>query len=166
MKFKHLIFLIFLYNSTFSQEKLNTFEIYKKDKIHYKKSDNNVFTGIAEFKRKNGHIVFEEFYKDGYLTKYVIYFNLDIQIVSTEILYYDKSENKKTKTEFSSVENERKEITHYDSNGKKTLNEIYKKNILIYSCEYLNNKKHGKEFCITDNGDLNTEYFENGKRLK
>lgn len=166
MKLKHLVILIFLYNSAFSQEKLNTFEIYKKDNIHFKKADDSLFTGIAEFKRKNGHIVFEEFYKDGYLTKYVIYYNLKVQIVSTEILYYDKSENKKMKTEFSSVENERKEITHYDINGKKVLNEIYKKDVLAYSCEFLNNKKHGKEYCVTDIGDINTEFYENGKRLK
>ena len=62
--------------------------------------------------------------------------------------------------------NVRKEITYFDENGKKKLNEIYKNGSLIYSCEYLNNKKHGKEFCTTKNCDNQTVYYENGKKRK
>lgn len=166
MKIKLLIAFLFIAFQLFSQERINTFEIYKNDNLSYKKEDGKIFTGIAEFKKKNGHVVFEEHYVNGFLTKYILYYNLDEQIVATEIIFYKESIYKEKETNFSSKENQRKEITYFDENGKKKLNEIYKNGSLIYSCEYLNNKKHGKEFCTTKNCDNQTVYYENGKKRK
>ena len=166
MKFKLPILLFFIAFQLFAQEKISTFEIYKKNHLAYKKSDGTLFTGIEEFKKNNGHLVFEKYYEKGYLTNYKLYYNTKEQLISSEEIYYIGSLFKQKKIEYTLVKNEIGSITYFDKNGKKELNEVYKNDTLIYSCQYLNNKKHGKEFCITKKCDNYSEYYENGKKIK
>ena len=148
----------------FAQERVNHNDIYIKGKLAYNKADNNLFTGIAESRTGKGHLTYQEEYKDGYKTKYTLYYNGDTVIVANEIIYHDKSDIKKRETGYSS-DGRRTWYTEYDVTGSKILKETYVDSKLVYSCEYSNNKKHGKEFCISKEGDGLTKYYENGKKV-
>jgi antitoxin component YwqK of YwqJK toxin-antitoxin module len=64
-----LILLIFLtFNKLISQEIIEKKEVYINNNLAYKVADNGLFTGIIQVKRKNGHLVYEEEFKNGNLT--------------------------------------------------------------------------------------------------
>lgn len=164
---KNLIIFCFLLNTitALAQQRVATHDIYVKDGLAYSEKDNSVFTGIAEFRRSNGHLVLEEIYNNGYKTRYKLYYNTDEVIVSNETLFQSNSHFKKTDINYS-LSNSGTRYIHYDAEGRKVLEEIYQGDKLVYSCEFRNNKKHGKKFCITKKGDNLTEFYENGKKIK
>lgn len=166
MKLKLSLLILLLTFKSFSQERIRSFDVYRKKHLTYKKEDEKLFTGTTESKGLSGRMIFEESFENGYLTKYILYFNIKKPTISKEILYYPGSLFKQKETEFGLIENERNHITYFDENGKKKLEEVYEYGKLTYSCEFLNNKKHGKEYCITKKCDNFSEYYENGKKIK
>jgi len=69
---KILIFCTFLFfvNFVFSQQIVSFNEIYVSDEnLVYNTQTDKPFTGKAQRKRKNGHLVYEEEYKEGFIMK-------------------------------------------------------------------------------------------------
>lgn len=164
---KGIIFLFLLIFSKISaQERVEFNDIYFQNNSSYKFSNNNLFTGIAEKRRANGHLVYEEDFVDGQLTKSTLYYNgRGDTIPATEKLYYENSSVLKTKINYG-LQNSIIEYIHFDERGQKILSEIYKDKELTYRCEFLNNKKNGKEFCIGKDGTEMIIDYRNGKKLK
>jgi antitoxin component YwqK of YwqJK toxin-antitoxin module len=158
--------LIFFFITVFclAQERVSTSELYSYKKITYKESDNSIFTGIAESRRKNGHLVFEEEYNNGYMIKYTVYYNTDEKIISSETFYQADSSVKKKHISYP-YKGSVKTITDFDENGKKSLVEQFVDDKLTYHCEYLNGKKHGTIFCIDENNLKSTYKYANGKKI-
>lgn len=148
------------------QERIKTSEIYISKEIAYKESNNTIFTGIAEYRKNNGHLVFEKEYTNGYITKYTLYYNTDEKIVSDETLYYENNIKKRHIIFASSSDYPLKTITDFDLNGKKTLEEQYLGDKLIYHCEYFNGKKHGTIYSIDKNNVKHSCTYNNGKKIK
>lgn len=148
-----------------AQKRVSTYDLVTKNKLTYIKTTGELFTGIAESRKKNGHLILDESITDGYKTKYTVYYNTDVEAISSEIYYYENSFIEKLRIEYS-LDHKDRRIIHYDNNGKKKFAETYYDENLIYSCEYNNGKKNGKEFCITKKCGDNTEFYDNGKKVK
>ena len=131
----------------------------------YKIANNQLFSGQAQSVRKNGHLVYEEYFENGYLTKSIVYYNGTEKPIPARVNeFYEKSSKKKKETNIG-LSKPTTEKIYFDQNGKKKLIEQYTNDKLTYSCEYLDNKKNGTEFCLNDDGtELNIEY-QNGKKI-
>jgi antitoxin component YwqK of YwqJK toxin-antitoxin module len=160
-----LIILFCFFNGLFAQEKVGLKEIYVENNLAYKVVDDELFSGQAQKVRKNGHLVYEEYYENGNPIKSVVYYNgTEKPIPARMTEFYQKSFDKKKETVYG-LTKPTVEFKYYDQNGKKTLIEEYENDKLTYSCEYLKNKKHGTEFCFDDDGkELKIEY-RNGKKF-
>jgi len=166
---KILIFCTFLFfgNFVFSQQIVSFNETYISDEnLVYNTQTDKPFTGKAQRKRKNGHLVYEEEYKNGFIIESTVYYNRTKEPTpATKFLYDEKNNFRAIKKIQFGLKKNTKMITHFDINGRKKLFESYLDGNLIYSCEYKNNRKHGKEFCIVDGEDIVIEYI-NGKKVK
>jgi antitoxin component YwqK of YwqJK toxin-antitoxin module len=147
-----IIFICFL-NQLSAQEKVGMKDLYVENDLTYKIADDKLFSGQAQHVRKNGHLVYEEYFENGKLTKSITYYN------GTE------KPTPARETNFG-LDKPTTEYKHFDKSGKKTLIEQYENDKLIYRCEYQKNKKHGIEYCLNEDGtELRTEY-RNGKKIK
>lgn len=160
-----LIILFCSLNGLFAQEKVELKEIYVENNLAYKVADEQLFSGQAQKVRKNGHLVYEEYYEKGIPIKSILYYNGTEKPKPVELTeFYEKTFDKKKVTTYG-LSKPTVELKYYDQNGKKTLIEEYENDKLTYRCEYLKNKKHGTEFCLDDNGkELKIEY-RNGKKI-
>jgi antitoxin component YwqK of YwqJK toxin-antitoxin module len=164
MRFFYILTFLFITVFSLAQEKVSSSELYTTKGITYRESDNSVFTGINEFRKSNGHLVFEREYINGYLVKYTLYYNGEEKIVSSETIYQNKSNIKKKHISYP-YHDTLMTVTDFDENGKKMLEEQYVNDKLVYHCEYLNGKKHGAIFSIDKNNIKNTCHYINGKRI-
>ncbi|MCT8341215.1 hypothetical protein MG296_14205 [Flavobacteriaceae bacterium TK19130] len=161
-----LIILILTFGNTFSQKTVDLRDIYTEEGLTYSSNDNKLFSGKAQHIRKNGHLVYEEYFEDGKLTKTITYYNgTDEPTPSTITEYYIGTDNKKTTTNYG-LKKPTVEFVHYDQNGNRTLIERFEDENLIYRCEFQNNRKHGIEFCLDNNGEELRIEYENGKKVK
>ena len=64
---KNILLIIFIcFLSTLSaQEIVDSKDIYFDNGLIYKVSDNQLFSGQVQKVRKNGHLVYEDYFKDG-----------------------------------------------------------------------------------------------------
>lgn len=165
--FKYLILLVLIGTSfeVCSQDTLDIKEVYIDNDLVYK-MDGQRFTGLAQRKRKNGHLTYEENYKDGVILSSNLYFNTKEKKVSNKTIY-NRYKLWVIEKEISyRLSKDTLGIKSYDENGKKVLLEQFENNKLTYSCEYNGRKRHGKEFCYDDDGnELIFEYI-NGKKVK
>ena len=149
-----------------AQDTISNDQIYylKDFNLAYKVSDGQLFSGVAQIRKKNGRIAFEMEYENGVILTQYVYYRRKIKELSTKVIYNPK----KPWTElteiryFSGIE----EWTFYDENGKRTLEEQRKNGEVIYSCEYSGRKKHGQEMCLEDDGTKMYIEYVNGKRKK
>ena len=160
-----LIIIFCFFNGLFAQEKVGLKEVYVENNLAYKVVDDELFSGQAQKVRKNGHLVYEEYYDKGVPLKTIVYYNgTDIPTPARITEFYENTFDKKKETTFG-LSKPTVELRFYDQNGKKTLIEEYENEKLTYSCEYLKNKKHGTEFCLKDDGtELKIEYLH-GKKI-
>lgn len=132
----------------------------------YTLSDDELFTGRAQKVRGNGHLVYEEYYDNGFLREVVFYFNRTKgPIPSSRIEYYEKTFIKRKETIYN-ASNSIIALKYFDKEGRKILLEEYENDILTYRCEYSNSKKHGAEFCVNKDGTESRFKYLNGKKLK
>lgn len=97
MKFQILFILLFIFFRGSSQEILTANQLYFQDGIAYSKAENLKFSGRLQNKRKNGHIISEEIYKDGKQNELIVYYNIyDKQIVS-DIFFFNLQTLRKVK---------------------------------------------------------------------
>ena len=166
MKNLLLIILIFFLSKLPAQEIVGMKDLYFENDLTYKVADDKLFSGQAQYVRKNGHLVYEEYFENGRLTKSITYYNRTEKPTPARLIeYYDGTETKRKETIYG-LNKPTTEFKYYDENGKKTLIEQYENEKRTYSCEYQNDKKHGIEYCLNDDGtELRIEY-RNGKKVK
>lgn len=166
MKKIPLITILLLFHGVFAQEIVGLKEIYVANNLAYKVADDQLFSGQAQKVRKNGHLVYEEYYENGVPIKSILYYNrTEKPIPAKKTEFYDNSFNKKKETIYG-LSKPTVAHTYYDYNGNKTLIERYENEKLIYSCEFLDDKKHGTEFCYNEDGTELTIEYRNGKKVK
>lgn len=168
---KKVVFIIFLvvlnFNFSASAQEVADFnDIYVENDLLYKVSNDSLFTGICERRRKNGHLVVQETVDKGVILTAKHYYNGKAKRISDSIVYNPQTPYKlKTIYRFN-LESKLKEKETYDDYGKLKLKEEFENKKLVYSCQYNGKKKHGKEFCYSKDGKpLEFEYI-NGKKVK
>lgn len=165
MKNLLLVIIFCSFSRLFAQEKVELKEIYLENSLAYKVEDKQLFSGQAQNVRKNGHLVYEEYYENGVPIKSIVYYNRTEKPIPARLTeFYERSFNKKKVTNYG-LSKPIVEYIHYDLNGKKTLIEQYENEMLTYRCEYLENKKHGTEFCVDDDGNEIEIEYRNGKKV-
>ena len=163
-KHSWLVIILFTFK-LYSQEILTKEDIYTENNLAYKVDNNQLFSGkIQNFKHKN-HLLSEIEFIDGFLVKGLVYFNGKEKIVAEE-RYFFKSNRKVEKKIKYSLDHKIIWTEYFDEYGNKKLEEDFKDGIMIYSCPYKDNKKHGKVFSINKNGERNECVFENGILIK
>ncbi|VXB67158.1 MULTISPECIES: hypothetical protein [Chryseobacterium] len=146
-------------------KKLKNLEIYFQNGIAYDKSTNKFYSGIAQTYNKNG-VKFEEFYQNGKLNKTLLYYNINSeQIVSDETLYIPEKNKKIKHIRFSSDGNKYWE-TIFDENERKSEFNFFEKEILKIHEEYINGKKNGIWFCLSDDGTICETEYKIGRKIK
>jgi antitoxin component YwqK of YwqJK toxin-antitoxin module len=174
---KYILFiLLFGLNPCHSQETFTNShdDIYVENGVFYKYANHQPFTGTIEFIKKNGVIVTKETYKDGYLTNEYRYYNKSSRgKIYQETVYYEEKINsvhskfKPKKIISYHPDGEIYCIKHFDLAGDKILEEEFENAKLVYSCEFRNGKKNGKEFCITRKECGNEIItYSNGKKVQ
>lgn len=164
---KYIIFLVLISTSfeMISQDTLDIKEVYIDNDLVYKMSGER-FTGLAQKKRKNGHLTYEEYYKDGVILFSNLYFNTKEKKLSDKAIYNRYRLWVLQKEISYTLSGDTFEIKSYDENGKKILLEQFENSKVSYSCEYNGRKKHGKEFCYDDDGNVLIFEYNNGKKVK
>ena len=183
--------MLFVFNSMTSQEIIEMKEVYEDNNLVYKVVDDKLFTGIAQVKRKNKHLVYEEEFKGGVILLSYLYYNGKEKRVSNKTIYNPNKPLAILKEYSYDLKSEVFEITTYDNDGIKILYEQFTNGNVSYSCqylgkkkhglelgyrnggdkitfrcEYINGKKHGTEYCLNEKGIETKKKFLNGKRIK
>lgn len=165
-KMKKLLLLILLISfNTYSQDSLKVEQVYFEKGLCYKVETNQLFTGKRQSYKHKNHLESEQTYANGQLIKYTIYFNGRKRKVSEEV-FYNINEGFKEKRIRYEYSIDFKWITYYNNKNEKILEEEYKDGIIVYRCEYLNNKKNGIVFSVNDKGEKTECKYENGKFIK
>lgn len=163
MKKLLLLILLISFNS-YSQDSLRVGQVYFEKGLCYKVETNQLFTGKRQSYKHKDHLVSEQTFVNGQLKKYTVYFNGKKRKVSEEVFYTNEGfKEKRIRYDYSI---DFKWITYYNNKKEKTLEEDYKDGVIVYRCEYLNNKKNGTVFSINDKGEKNQCKYENGKLIK
>lgn len=167
-RFKYVLLLVFISSALdmFSQDTLDMKEVYIDNELVYSYSDNERFTGVAQLKKRNGQVYFEEVYKDG-----VILFDYQYFKGTDRKLIYKTDYNRyklwsKEKEYYYPKSGKWTQMTSFNENGIKVLVEQYEKDKVIYSCAYSGKKKHGQELCYDDEGNKMIFQYLNGKKVK
>jgi antitoxin component YwqK of YwqJK toxin-antitoxin module len=186
-----ILLFFFSFNELFSQEIIGIKEVYIENNLVYKNASDELFTGIAQSKRKNGHLVYEEEYKNGIILSSNLYYNGKEKRVSNKITYNPNKPLVLSKEHKYNLESEIFETTTYNDDGVKILVEQFKNRKLTYSCQYLgkkknglqlgyaengekltyrceftNGKKNGTEYCLNEDGTETKKEYQNGKKIK
>ncbi|MCL6273281.1 hypothetical protein M3P19_04630 [Muricauda sp. 2012CJ35-5] len=167
MAFKNLniIICVLIGFATFGQDTLAMKEVYIDNDLVYKMNGERL-TGVAQSIRKNGHLVYEEIYNDGVVRSSNLYFNGKEKIISDQTIYQRYKPWVLSKEIQYNLKGEVIETVDYDEYGIKKLVKRFENGELSYYGEYNGKKKHGKEYCFTDEGEkLEFEYI-NGKQQK
>ena len=174
----------------FSQTKVSLNDVYVEDNLVYQTTTNQLYTGLVQKVRNNGHLVYEEEYDKGIIQSSRVYYNGKDKLVSDEILFNPNKPFTYSKKLRYDTQGEINRIITYDVDGSKILKEEFKNGKLIYSCEFangkkhgmmlgylngsekptysckfVNGKKHGTEYCLTANGKEKIKEFNYGKRI-
>lgn len=186
-----ILLMLLTFNKLISQEKIGMKETYIDNNLVYKVSNDQLFTGIAQSHRNNGHLVYEEEYNNGIILSSNSYFNGKEIRVSSKIIYNPNKPFIVSKEIKYHLDGEIFETTTYNEDGIKILVEQFKNGKLIYSCQYsgkkknglvlsyeengeklqyrcefINGKKNGTEYCLKDDGTETRTEFRNGKKIK
>ncbi len=161
-----ILLMFFTFNKLISQEIIGMKEVYIENNLVYKVIDDELFTGIAQVKRKNEHLVYEEEFENGIILYSYLYFNSKEKRLSTKTIYNPNKPNVLSKKIMYNLQKEIFEIHTYNDDGIKILREQFTNGKVSYSCQYLGKKKHGIELGYRDGGEKMTfrcEYI-NGKK--
>jgi hypothetical protein len=162
---KKLLLLILLISfKIYSQDSLRVNQVYFEKGLCYSVETGTLFSGKAQSYKHKNHLVYEENFIDGQIQKYTIYFNGKKKKICDETFFTDNGiKEKRIRYEYSI---DFKWITYYNTKNEKTLEEDFKDGIIVYRCEYLNNKKNGILFSINDKGEKTECKYVNGKYIK
>jgi|GEM_PF-3228361 len=164
------IFLLTTVAPSFAQgNRAITFnDIYSKDGLIYKVSNDSVFSGSIENRRWTNDILLSKTdYQDGYIILRTEYYNKDKKgIPSRKVYFHEHLYFKKKKEDKLDFDGSVYSSISFDENENKILEEYFSEGKLIYSCQYKDRKKNGKEFCISKTGEELNFIYENGKKMK
>jgi len=165
---RNIIFFLFVFISftVCAQGTLGMKEVYLENDLVYKYSDNERFTGIAQIKKRNGQVIYEEVYKDGVILVDYQYYKGPEKDICYKTEYNRYKLWVKQKEYYYPKSKDRYEVTSFDENGTKILIEQFENEELIYSCQYSGKKKHGEEMCYDDKGDKLIFQYVNGRKVK
>ncbi|WP_345276049.1 hypothetical protein [Litoribaculum gwangyangense] len=161
-----ILLLFFTFNKLISQEVIEMKGVYIDNNLVYKVVDNGLFTGTAQVKRTNGHLIYEEEFKNGVVLFSYVYFNGKEKRLSSKTIFNPDKPYVLSKRYEYDLQGDIFEIYTYNNDGIKILKEQYTNGKVSYSCQYLGNKKHGIELGYRDGGEKMTfrcEYI-NGKK--
>lgn len=164
-----LILFLFIINQCFSQnnQQITPNDIYSKDGLIYKTNSDSIFSGSIENRRWSNNVLLSKSdYQNGYIVLYTEYYNKSkAGIPHKKTYFYEHQYFKKKKEEKLDFDGSIYSTTYFDENENKILEENYSKGKLIYSCQYKNGKKNGKEFCLSKNEESFNYVYENGKKV-
>ena len=158
--------LLFYPVAVVAQDTIPMDEVYIENDLVYKYSDDDRFTGVAYKKRKNGHLVCEQIYKDGVILSSNEYYNGKKKLMCHQFIYYRYKPWIIQKEYYYPKSRAWSQITSFDESGRKILLEQFEGEKLTYSCQYNGKKKHGIEYCISEEGEELTFEYVNGKKKK
>jgi len=161
-----ILLMFFTFNELISQEIIGMKEVYIENNLVYKNATDELFSGITQSKRKNGHLVYEEKYENGIILSSNLYYNGKEIRISNKTIYNPNKPLTLSKEYSYDLKGEVFEITTYNDDGVKILYEQFTNGKVSYSCQYLGKKKHGLELGYRDGGEKMTfrcEYI-NGKK--
>ncbi|WP_162897322.1 hypothetical protein [Aquimarina sp. AD1] len=141
-------------------------ETYIDNNLVYQSINDKLFTGIAQKKRKNGHLVYEEEYENGIILSSNLYYNGKEKRVSNKTIYNPNKPLVLLQEHKYDLKGEIFETVTYNNDGIKILLEQFEKEKLTYSCQYLGKKKNGIEYCLNKNGVETQIEYRNGKKVK
>ncbi|WP_299115262.1 hypothetical protein [uncultured Winogradskyella sp.] len=161
-----LLIPVFILNVN-AQEVIDFDDLYiDTNNLAYKFSNDSLFSGICEKRRRNKHLVLEEHFEKGVITIAKYYYNGKKRIVSDSVVYNVLKPFEYKTIYYFDLDSNLQEKESYDETGKYILKEEFEDGKLIYSCQYNGKKKHGKEFCYSKDGKLLEFEYNNGKKLK
>ncbi|MHC0447789.1 hypothetical protein ACWA1F_20435 [Flavobacterium sp. 3-218] len=166
---KIVIIFLFLFVQAFGQENtsLTSQDLYTKDGLVYKVSNDSIFSGFIENRRSNDVLLSKTDFKEGRIMLYSEYYNKSKKgIPCRKIYYHENLVLKKKKEDKLDFDGKIYLSTYFDENENKILEESFSEGKLVYSCEYKNGKKNGKQFCLSKNGEELNFIYENGKKVK
>ncbi|AXT54668.1 hypothetical protein D1815_02455 [Aquimarina sp. AD1] len=158
--------MFFTFNKMVSQETIEMKETYIDNNLVYQSINDKLFTGIAQKKRKNGHLVYEEEYENGIILSSNLYYNGKEKRVSNKTIYNPNKPLVLLQEHKYDLKGEIFETVTYNNDGIKILLEQFEKEKLTYSCQYLGKKKNGIEYCLNKNGVETQIEYRNGKKVK
>lgn len=136
------------------------------DKLTYLDSDESLYTGFIQHKRKNGRLVQEEYVEKGHVIYWQKYFRGKNDKPAIRVEYHYGHYDAPKKYYEYNKDGRIRRITWYDVLFNKQLVEEYENGKLTYSCEYNGRKKHGEEFCFNAEGNKITTVYRNGKKIR
>ncbi|WP_147404214.1 hypothetical protein [Aquimarina sp. AD1] len=161
-----ILLMFFTFNKMVSQETIEMKETYIDNNLVYQSINDKLFTGIAQKKRKNGHLVYEEEYENGIILSSNLYYNGKEKRVSNKTIYNPNKPLVLLQEHKYDLKGEIFETVTYNNDGIKILLEQFEKEKLTYSCQYLGKKKNGIEYCLNKNGVETQIEYRNGKKVK
>ncbi|WP_289661722.1 hypothetical protein [Flavobacterium panacagri] len=169
--FRKIIFiLLFIDIQSFAQEnhRLTYKDLYAKDDLVYMMSNDSLFSGSIEHHRwTNDVLLSKDDFKNGYIILSTNYYNKSKKgIPYIKTYYYEQLYFKKKKEDKLDFDGNIYTSTYFDENENKILVENYSNGKVIYSCEYKDGKKNGKESCFSKEGTPMIFYYQNGKKIK
>ncbi|MEN2413469.1 hypothetical protein [Flavobacterium mesophilum] len=170
MRKKILLLFLFISIKSFAQDnqKLTNKDVYSENGLIHRVSNDSLFSGSIEYHRwTNGILLAKDDFQDGYIILNTQYYVKDKKgIPSRKTYYYEHQYFKKKKQDKLDFDGSIYSSIYFDENGNKILEEYYSEGKLIYSCQYKDGKKNGKEFCTSKTGEELNFTYENGKKIK
>ena len=147
----------------YGQSQVGIDQIYYENDLAYKVSDDGLFTGIVEKRKRNGKLTHSIEFYNGVIQIQKVYYRNPKKGVSSKIVYDpDNPFVEMVKIRYFQGVKE----TRYFNDGKKILLEQERNGKVFYSCDYSGKKKHGFERCMNDDGTKTVTEYQNGKKIK
>lgn len=167
IKIVYLFFLISYFSIAQQKNRVVDFyEVYEDNELLRESSTDSVYTGLIHRKRKNGQLIQEDYVKKGVIHYTNLFYRKGTKLPHSKYIYNKEKPFILSQVINYHLEGDIYQITYYDYDGRRILEEDYENGKMIYSCEFDGRKRHGREFCITDKCDTTFVYYANGKKLK
>lgn len=141
-------------------------EIYFENGKAYDKLTDKFYTGIAQNFKNRGHLQSEEYFQNGTLVKFLLYYNIKSSQIICEETQYDINSGKKLKKLRFSSDGKNRWETKFNANEKKSEYNLYINEKINIHQEFLNGKKNGTWYCYNDDGSKCETEYKNGKKIK
>lgn len=164
-----ILFLAFFLSTAylFSQQVLQSHQIYFDHNIAYRSYDVTIFSGTAEFRDSKGFLNRREFFEDGIMVRRIIYHTTNLPKNAHEVPYQDTNyRNRKLIDKTSYRPNgEKYYYVVYDERGDQKYSEQYRDGKLSAIQNFKKGKLDGKISLMDIYGKWTDEYYKDGEFL-